>query len=437
MLIKYRECIYSVLTLLVVASLLHPPVVFASTDSQASTQLGIEAFEAGEYQKALDYFAEAIRLGSTKTSLYYNIGVAHYKLAQYKEADEAFAKVEDSPEWGSLALYNRALIAYRQNLPGIAKIFATKSISLSKSPGLTALNYRLIAKVDGTGQKKSAWSQLVRFSVGYDDNVVLSESDAASISGKSDIYFDVVGRASRSTTLKSSRKLKFLVQANMLNYARLNEYDQTGLRTGVEKELGRPNSSLGAYLDYITLGGNSYELATTLEYRRTFTSNKSNPPVFTYSFKHYSMLNSTYDYLGGVRHRVRLSRKRKLDNGSLTGYLQGEYNDRQDQTTMTNFYSFSPARIGVGTIYVKNLSSRDFFSGSLFLQQSRFLDPDKRSGVSRTREDGMLEFRLGLAHVSATSWIYRANFIRTTNDSNYPEYSYERNILSFEMFKSF
>jgi len=397
----------------------------------------MKAYDAGEYQKALKYFADAIRLGSTGPALYYDIGVAHYKLKQYEEADQAFQKVARSPRWEALALYNRALIAYRTNQPELARQLVTISVRLSQSSALTALNFRLLGKLENRPQEKPGWSRLIHFGFGYNDNVLLTEAGASAISGKADTFLDFTGRAKRTFTLKNSKKLKFFAQVNLRDYSELNAYDQMGVRSGVEKELGRSNGALGAYLEQVFLDGKSYELISSVEYKRPLTSNRKNPLELKYSFNNFSMLDSSYSFLEGVRHRIRLTKTRKFDHASLETYLRVEYNDREDQVIGPDFYSYSPTRLGLGLGYTKNLAPRQIFSGSLFVQQSRFIDPDVRSGVAKTREDGLLEFRLGLIHVSPSRWIYRAGYIGTINSSNYSEFSYNQNIVSFDILKSF
>jgi tetratricopeptide (TPR) repeat protein len=432
-----RNFYHSITALLVAAFFLQSPVVFASEESQASEKKGVEAYEAGEYQKALEYFAKAIRLGSTAPSLYYDIGVTHYKLKQYAEADKAFKKVAESPKWESLAFYNRALIAYRTNQPELAEQLITISIRLSQSPGLTALNFSLRDRLENNGLAKSPWTNLVYFGFGYNDNVVLSEAGATAISGKSDSFFDVIGKAKRTLFSKDSKKLNFIVQASLRDYALLNEYDQIGLRTGFEKELRRPNSSVGVYLENDALGGKNFELISSLEYKRALTISKQNSPEFSYSFSNYYMQDNNYAYLGGIRHRIQLTKAKKLEKGSLKTYLRAEYNDREDEILSGDFYSYSPLRAGVGAVYTRNLSSRNVFTGSLYVEQSHYLDPDSRSGVFKTREDGLAELRLSFAHVTPKRWVYRANYVRTDNTSNYSEFSYSQNIVSFEILKAF
>jgi len=432
-----RNFFYSIVTLLVVALLVHSPVAFASDESKASEQKGVKAYEAGEYEKALEYFADAIRLGSTTPSLYYDIGVTHYKLKQYAEADQAFKKVAESPKWESLALYNQALIAYRTNQPELAEQLITASVRLSQSPGLTALNFSLRDRLENHVLAKSPWSELVYFGLGYNDNVVLSEAGATAISGKSDTFLDFIGKVKRTFSLKDSKKLDFVVQASVRDYTQLNEYDQIGLRTGFEKELGRPNSSVGLYLENDALGGKNFELISSLEYKRALTSSNKNSPEFSYSFSNFTMQDSNYAYLGGIQHRIQLVRTKKLDKGSLKTYLRTDYNDREDQVLSGDYYSYSPLRFGVGAVYTRNLSSREVLTGSLYLEQSRFLDPDSRSGVFKTREDGLAELRLSFAHVTPRRWVYRANYVRIDNTSNYSEFAYSQNIVSFEILKAF
>lgn len=426
-----REFIRSALVLFLLAFFLHQPAVFATGQPEASILQGIEAYEDGEYQQALDFFAEAVSMGATGTSLYYNIGVAHYKLAQYAEADAAFIQVAQSPAWESLALYNRALIAYRQNQPERAKELANRSISLSKDLGLSALNYRLIEDIN-KDLKKSAWSALLLVGTGYNDNVLIADAGASAISGVGDTFFALVSRAQRSMG-----KLDFLVEASVRDYRELSEYDHTGFRGGIRKALGRSGHTLGAYLEQASLGGKDLHQVASLEYERDFSNVKNAPVRFKYSFDHYTMLNADYAHLGGSRQNIRLARERMRKNGSSEFYVRAEYNDREDQKIMGNFYSFSPARLGIGAVYTRNLGHHWAWSGSLYIQESLFKDPDKRLGVFKTRQDGFTEIRLQLVRVSSSKWLYRTNYIRALNSSNYAEYSYSQNIASVELVKAF
>jgi len=432
-----RNFFESILTLTLIAFLLHTPVVLASEQSQASVKKGIKAYEAGHYKKALEYFAKAVDLGSTEVGLYYDIGVAHYKLKHYQEADEAFKKVAASPKWKALALYNRALIAFRQNQLELARDLATQSIKLSESPGLTELNYRLIETLEKNGLARSSRPRLAYFGFGFNDNVVLSEAGAIAVTGKSDTFLDFIGRMNRPISLKGSKKLSFVMQASLRDYARLNEYDQIGLRSGFEKVLGEPGNSVGVFLEHDSLGGKSFELISSVEYKRALLKSNINPLEFIYNFSNFSMQDSNYAYLGGIRHRIQLAKSKKLKKGSLKTYLRTDYNDRQDQVLAGDFYSYSPLRFGIGTVYTRNLSNRRALTGSLYFQHSRFQDPDSRSGVFKTREDDLAEFRLSYAQVTPKRWIYRANYIFTNNISNYGEFAYRQNIVSFEILKAF
>lgn len=435
--LKYRGLRQLVAVLIVVVSLLIPHVAPASEASDASIKQGIEAYEAGEYQKALEYFAEAIRLGATQAGLYYDIGVTHYRLKQYDQADEAFEKVAQSPAWEALALYNRALIAYRRNQPDLAKQYAKQSISLANTTNLAALNSRLLDRLENGSREKSAWSKLIHLGLGYNDNVLVTEAGASAISGEGDTFVDFTGQLKGSVSPENPNKLNYLLLAQVRDYTNLNAYDQMSLRAGVENELGRPNRSVGAFLEQVFLGGKGYELITSLEYKQPLAVSGNNPLGLKYSFNHYSILDSNFAFLGGMRHRLQLEKEKKLGKGSFETYVRGEYNDREDETSAGDFFSYSPLRVGLGAIYKKNLSSRRLFSGSLFLEQSRFMDPDVRSGVVKTRDDTLLEVRLSLFKASTTNWLFRTSYLGTVNNSNYSEFTYNQNIVSFDIFKTF
>ena len=75
----------------------------AATDEQQAMEAfkeGRAAYDIGSYDKALTKFEEALRL-SGKPEMYFNIGQAHDKLGQDKEAIDAFEtfliKVPDTP----------------------------------------------------------------------------------------------------------------------------------------------------------------------------------------------------------------------------------------------------------------------------------------------------------------------------------------------------
>ena len=59
MLLNYRVLLHSVVYPFVVFSLLFPVGAIASPESDASIKQGIRAYDAGEYEKALEYFSEA------------------------------------------------------------------------------------------------------------------------------------------------------------------------------------------------------------------------------------------------------------------------------------------------------------------------------------------------------------------------------------------
>ena len=73
--------------------------------------VGQHSFKAGNHEKALIYFLKARDAGMVKPSLFYNLGVCHYRLGQYSEASETFMEIISNSEMAPLVYYNLGLIA--------------------------------------------------------------------------------------------------------------------------------------------------------------------------------------------------------------------------------------------------------------------------------------------------------------------------------------
>ena len=62
-------------------------------------EAGIEAFEGGNYDKALRSFRKAEEQGVRTPQLRYNLGATHYRLGNYEQAAEAFRFLAQNPDW--------------------------------------------------------------------------------------------------------------------------------------------------------------------------------------------------------------------------------------------------------------------------------------------------------------------------------------------------
>ena len=70
---------------------------------------------------AADLYRAADRAGFNDPIIFFNLGVTHYKLAEYDAAEAAFATASTYPKIAPLALYNLGLVARKAGEPGEAR----------------------------------------------------------------------------------------------------------------------------------------------------------------------------------------------------------------------------------------------------------------------------------------------------------------------------
>lgn len=72
-------------------------------------QKGTQAFAAEDYQRAILHFRRALALEPTAPDIYYNLGLAYYRVGDYQAAVGAYRKAIDLDRKFSEAHYNLAL----------------------------------------------------------------------------------------------------------------------------------------------------------------------------------------------------------------------------------------------------------------------------------------------------------------------------------------
>lgn len=90
---------------------------FGAVDASASPlRDGLEAYNAGDYEKALKLFIDAQLDAPDDPKIAYNIGNAYYRLGQFEEAAQSYANAleTDDPELKRKALYNLGNSAFRR-----------------------------------------------------------------------------------------------------------------------------------------------------------------------------------------------------------------------------------------------------------------------------------------------------------------------------------
>jgi hypothetical protein len=106
----YETSVRSSLAILFTATaLLTARPSLAQPDAAALLREGNDLVRSGVYRTALLRYREAAAAGLDTPLLHYNLGVAHYELAQFDDAAREFERAEADPALAVLAQYNKGL----------------------------------------------------------------------------------------------------------------------------------------------------------------------------------------------------------------------------------------------------------------------------------------------------------------------------------------
>ncbi len=308
---------------------------------------GVSNYKKGETDKALQFFKKAQREGYHEVQLYHNLGVLYFKEKQLDKAWENFSKTLSDPGFSPLGHYNLSLVALKKNKITIAKQHLQIVIKTSQNPTLTKLAKKRLEKQHTSEHKP--WQTLLKISKGYDDNVNFTPIDLGS--GVDDTYTELLFYTTLSLTQQEVSKkfpINIILDAYLydVNYDTINisDYTQTSLflKFPIQyKGLGK-NWEIQPSLttQWSKYGGQDYQKIEGLELKSTYYDNDSSYSSLKYSYEAITSQNKRYDFLEGVRQKLRLTTYYHKKNYKTQFYYELELNDRQDKAK----YSYSPQR---------------------------------------------------------------------------------------------
>jgi hypothetical protein len=220
----------------------------------------LSAFNAADFPTALRLFEQCLLLGLRTPAVHFNIGVAAYRVGDLARAERAFREVAETPAMAALAHYNLGLVALKRDDEPAARGWFELTARESNDEQLAGLAARQLGKLPAA-PVSATWSAYARGGVGHDDNVALrSESLDVAGSGDDDTFMALVAAGSYSF-LPSWRVNG---AAGAIRYASLDDFDQTALSLGVERQIpiGDWYVELGGHASQLSLGGDVYERST-------------------------------------------------------------------------------------------------------------------------------------------------------------------------------
>lgn len=422
-------------------SCLWPPAAahadVAGRDASQHFSVGREAFDRGDYQRALIAFLKARSLGMDKPALYYNLGACYYHLEQYRKSRNAFLRVAATPNMADLGHYNLALVAIKTDDREEAVARLQKTLQTTRNDRLYLMARKLLRELgeepeSGSEQRLEA---LFIANAGYDDNVALAAADQLlGSSQKSDSYLDLFLHGNLTVLGSRYKGLDLQGSGYLLRHTRQNTYDFNYFRVGAVNNFtpskGRIHYAWGAFVSDSYLNNQPFTRTATLELDSR-TVLKGLPVGLKYEFSHIDDLDIGYSYLAGNQHRLRLKTAWQKATRSVKLEYRYEYNDLADLYTATTFSSYSPIRHGL-RLYYKQPVARDYHvTLSASWRNSRYTQPHLFADNStRRREEQRTVLGVSLSRLISQRTEMTLEYRFTDNNSTLNSYTYQRQQLS-------
>lgn len=419
-------------SLILGATLLTPsPAVADPVAAQAAFDRANAAFRSGDYEAALADYNEALAGGKDSPRLFYNMGLAHYRLGQYSQAQWAFMEAQKDDRMAALAQYQLGVLAKREGDKRSAERWFKRSLNNADSPKLRLLSVRALEKI---GAAQPRFESAFAAGLGHDSNAFRTPSEAYTDYSQeppvpvdpvvqSGSYVPVRIRASyfnpiseRSTFIASYRHRGDYYMDEALENA--DETDHR-LRVGMERALGDGKSSSRqfSYLAEIrSHGETNFDRDDGLE-----------------RFDDGASIADRYDYTGaGVRAelRNRIGRYRYEVDG---GYAIRDYEDEPTASSydLSDYWLHGAFKIPLANTTRLELAYKHHVR-SFDERRARDLAGDA-SSANPTLEYQYDQLAIGLRHRISNGVVTELVYSLTNREDQYVGYNnYIKNKISFE-----
>lgn len=383
---------------------------------------GNAAFERGDYAAALSFFEAGRDSGITGPAVHYNIAVCQYELERFVEAGETFAFIaREYPRMAGLAEYNLGLVSQRMGDTSVAAEHFLRAYHLSQdNQTIRVLASNQLAGIEPEERPASSWSGAFGVRAGYDDNIVLRDTEGISSgvtteSPMLDVFASVSGPFSGQPG-----GLRFEGSVYGIRYFDADDFDQNEISVGAlhEWQPGSWRIVAGAYAGAGWLGGDAFDRRIGLGVEGYRSLGGSAFANLAYYYDDISEGDDIFNGISGKRHHA-VARYRwfSSDGRRLLVRLRHEDNDRLDP-------GVSPTRTGLSVDYRYLPDTGWGFEAGASYRRSRFSD------IAVSRTENLLSARSALTRYLVGDWILLVEYRYSNNDSSDPEFSYDRNSLT-------
>lgn len=388
-----------------------------------------DAFAAGDYALAADYFEAAKAAGMTGPAVDYNRGVSYYRLGAYAEAAQVFEDLSAHyPEMQAIAEYNLGLA-----LTSLGKVAdARRAFERARAAEDQAIVALAEAMLERTGAPRgsesmdeSRWLGLFDLAVGYDDNVALVD-EASLPAGLSSSSPMVEAFGYFSGRVGAARAVRIDASAYSVRYARAKEFDQDGVQIGIAYlwQAGSWQFDAGSHYARSLLAGDWFERRLGASVTARYPLGESASMSFRYVHDDVGDLSSEYRFVKGSRNRLSVAFQQRGERGRLALGFARERNDRLSPTV-------SPQRHELFAGYEHSLSA-DWSVGV----EGRFR-ASRYGRLAVPRDEELSQLSLTATRDFRSGWQLLGQYRVAENSSNEEAFVYDRNRLLLSMNRLF
>ena len=373
---------------------------------------GIDAFKAGQYDKAVVLFEKAQRKGKKSSALLYNLGVSYYKTSRYAKSEQAFTQLLSDKQFQQLAQYNLGLVNLAQQRKQIALDWFTKAADKHGDPKITALANHMLDKY-APQKSPQRISGLVSLGYGYNSNVTLVAT--GSPSQQSDHYTELFGFITMPVG-----PVKLNASLFSQDFSTVNSSDFMQLSAGVAYPFHTSGWMLAPALYLAKDELNSNDFLTITDIR--FEANKSlisyGELQLRYRYSDIHADNAAYSYLEGGRQQFRVQDTNLTAVGQLRLRYELELNDRQNLPTA----NYSPTRNTLLARLKQKVGNNWQAKEEVSWRDSQY---PEAAGVSR--HDTRYQLDLSVDRRLGKDWRAGLSYNYTDNKSNVASETYNQN----------
>ena len=401
-----------------------PPAIADVAEDWASGQ---QAFAAGDYESALLFFEIARDGGQEGVAVHYNIAVCQFKLSRFAEARTTFRYVADEfPKMRGLAEYNLGLVERRLGNSAAARQHFIAAWDMSAGDEkLQSLAAAMLEELAPEPEKTSGWYGALALRAGHDDNVALRDSlglpaGVTSESPMADVF------ASLSVAPRGLGGLWLDGSVYAVAYTDADDFDQSEFRLG-GLYAWSPRDwwlELGAHFVYGTLGGSGFEREIALSARAVHYLSDESSIDLRYGYDDIVEDDPVFAGIAGSRQRADLRYRWDRADHSVILRAGLETNDRVDP-------GVSPTRTRLHADYRFQPGDGWGVEAGVSFRTSDYDD------LAVPRTEDLATITAALTRTVATHWLFALQFQYSENDSSDPEFSYERNLITLGVLRTF